>query len=352
MMRMKKVMIASGGTGGHIYPALALAEEIRRQNETCTVIFIGSRSRMEATIIPEHGYRFIPLDVKSTKGGILVKMAAVFSMLQMKKKCIALLKQERPDVCIGFGNYISVPLIMAARQLHIPTMISEQNSAMGKANRFLARFVDAIEVAYPSSAIGLTKEKVRVLGNPQGSFVLHQSWPALPHEKPLVLCMMGSLGSTSVSKALDDALPWLDHDFEVLIVTGKANPYVFQHLRQGIQTVPYTDGAAMLKACDLAVLRAGATTLCEAAALQVPSILIPSPYVPNNHQVHNAMTFVEAGAAVMIEEKNLDGRKLALCINTLMQDPQRRAQMAVQAGKLAKPMAAPQMVQWLRELAG
>lgn len=351
-MRMKKVMIAAGGTGGHIYPALALAEEIRRQDDTCAVIFVGSRTRMEASIIPEHGYRFIPLDVKSTRGGLFAKMTAVFSMLRMKKKCLSLLKQERPDVCVGFGNYISVPLILAARQLHIPTMISEQNSAMGKANRFLARFADAVEVAYPASAVNLDKEKVRVLGNPQGSSVIRRSLPAFHHEKPLVLCMTGSLGSTTVSRAMDDALPWLDHDFEVLIVTGKANPYVFQHLRPNIRTIPYADGAAMLKECDLAVLRAGATTLCEIASLHVPSVLIPSPYVPNHHQLHNAMAFVEIGAAVMLEEKDLDGKKLADTINQLMKDSPRRAQMAMQAEKLAKPLAAQQMVQWLKELAG
>ncbi|MGP1377353.1 MAG: UDP-N-acetylglucosamine--N-acetylmuramyl-(pentapeptide) pyrophosphoryl-undecaprenol N-acetylglucosamine transferase [Bulleidia sp.] len=349
---MKKVMIACGGTGGHIYPALALADEIRRQDATCTVVFTGSRTRMEATIIPENGYRFIPLDVQSTGGGLLAKAAGFFSVMRMKKKCLSLLRQERPDVCVGFGNYISVPLILAAHQLHIPTMISEQNSAMGKANRFLARFADAIEAAYPASVKGLPEKKVRVLGNPQGSSVRRSKTSEYRHEKPFVLCMMGSLGSATVSKAMDDALPYLHRDFDVLIVSGKANPHHFQHTREGVRVIDYADGAAVLQACDLAVLRAGATTLSEAASLHVPSILIPSPYVPGNHQVHNAAAFVEAGAAMMMEEKDLDGARLARAINALMQDPEKRLQMGTQAGKLARPEAAKQMVQWLRELAG
>lgn len=349
---MKKVMIACGGTGGHIYPALALADEIRRQDATCAVVFTGSRTRMEATIIPARGYRFIPLDVQSTGGGLLAKAAGFFSVMRMKKKCLSLLRQERPNVCVGFGNYISVPLILAAHQLHIPTMISEQNSAMGKANRFLARFADAIEVAYPASAKGLPEKKVRVLGNPQGSSLRQSKTSEYHHEKPFVLCMMGSLGSATVSKAMDDALPYLHRDFDVLIVSGKANPHHFQHTREGVRVIDYADGAAVLQACDLAVLRAGATTLSEAASLHVPSILIPSPYVPGNHQVHNAAAFVEAGAAMMMEEKDLDGARLARAINALMQDPEKRLQMGARAGKLARPEAAKQMVQWLRELAG
>ena len=354
---MKKVMIAAGGTGGHIYPGLALAEVLIEKNPGLEVVFIGSSSRMEATLIPSAGYRFIGIEVKSTYGGLWNKVESAVSMIKEERECADILQKEKPDAVVGFGNYISVPVITAAHRLHIPTMISEQNSFMGKANRYLVRYADAVEAAYPSSIEGIAK--ARCLGNPQATHAILQA----PHPelleayglnplRPFVFVMMGSLGSDSVSAAVDDALGLLDPDFQVLIAAGKANDYHFVHAQNAnVHIVEFVNGSAMLRQCDLAVLRAGATTLAEAAALGTAAILIPSPYVPNNHQVYNAREFVNAGAAEMIEEKDLSGERLADAVNRLMKDEAARTAMSLKAKTLARPDAAETTADWLMEIA-
>ena len=191
---MKHVMIAAGGTGGHIYPALALADELKK--EGVEVTFIGSSKRLEAQLIPERDYRLIAQDIETTQGGIFHKIAYLFTMISSVIATRKLLKEEKPDVCVGFGNYISVPLILAAHQLHIPTMISEQNSFAGKANVFLGRYADAIELAYESSAKDFDPNKTRVLGNPQASLMANKTADqsllkeyGLSDQKPIVLVM-------------------------------------------------------------------------------------------------------------------------------------------------------------------
>ncbi|MBQ1439284.1 MAG: glycosyltransferase, partial [Solobacterium sp.] len=161
---MKLVMIAAGGTGGHIYPALAFAQRLKE--EGTEAIFVGSQDRLEGQLIPEAGYRFIPLNIPNTSGSISGKIRYLLSMAGAIGKCERLLRSYHPDACVGFGNYISVPLILAAKKCRIPTMISEQNSFAGKANVFLGRFADAVELAYERSGKDFPAGKIRVLGNP------------------------------------------------------------------------------------------------------------------------------------------------------------------------------------------
>ena len=351
---MKHVMIAAGGTGGHIYPALALADYLKQ--EGVRVTFIGSSQRLESTLIPEHGYRLIAMDIETTQGGIVHKIAYLITMLKAIRDTKNLLKQEQPDACIGFGNYISVPLIIAAHQLGIPTMISEQNSYAGKANVFLGRFADAVELAYERSARDFDSKKVRVLGNPQASvsasiqknLKLLEEY-GLDASRPVVTVMMGSLGSASVSKIIDEACARFD-DFQVLIAAGKKNPYTFTTENPNVVIRDYVDGAGMLKLSDLAICRAGATTLAEIATAGVPSVLIPSPFVPNNHQYYNALELSEHGAAVLLEEKDLTPELLADTVNKLMNDSEGRKKMQTAAREMGKPNACADTAAWLKEL--
>ena len=158
-----KVMIAAGGTGGHIYPATALAEVLKQKQPESEILFFGSNDRMESTVIPQLGYRFYGLDMKSGNGGFLNKAKSMISLLSAYKQAREILKQERPDICIGFGNYISVPLIMAAHKMGIKTMIHEQNSYAGKANKFLSKYVDAIVSCYEANLSQMPKEKQSLL---------------------------------------------------------------------------------------------------------------------------------------------------------------------------------------------
>ena len=163
--------------------------------------------------------------------------------------------------------------------------------------------------------------------------------------------MMGSLGSASVSKAIDEAVPYLHDDYQVIIVSGKSNAYQFKNRKDNVRIVDYVDGKVMLKGCDLAVLRAGATTMAEISAIGCASILIPSPYVPNNHQYYNARELSDQGAAVLMEEKDMNAQSLSSLINDLMADRNRREQMKEASLKLSRSDAADRMIALCREIA-
>ena len=353
-----KIMIAAGGTGGHIYPALALADEIRKKDKNAEVVFFGSSNRMEAKIIPQAGYRFYGTAMSGMNGGLLAKAASAVSLLKADALCHKILKKEKPDMVIGFGNYISVPMVAAAHRMGIKTMLHEQNSYAGKANRFLAKYADGIVGCYASNLDQFPKEKTKILGNPQASAaaltVYDQSEiekTGLDPEKPFVLIMMGSLGSVSVSKYIDEACSLFDDSYSVVIAAGRSNDYVFENAkRDNIRVLPYVNGRNLLKGCALAVVRAGATTMAEIGAIGTASILIPSPYVPNNHQFHNAMELVDQDAGVLLEEKDLSGKKLAEMVNELMKDEKRRKTLADNCRKCGKPDAADDMVAMMKEI--
>lgn len=355
---MKLIFIAAGGTGGHIYPALALADEIRTRYPECRIVFTGSDSRMEQELIPQYGYEFIGMHMEILKGSPLHKGAAAFSYLESEERTYRLLKKERPDACVGFGNYISIPLITAAERLHIPTMIHEQNSFAGKANVFLSKRCEAVACSYRNSMQQFPANKTRLTGNPAASAAVRRNAGreiirsyGLDPEVPFVLFMMGSLGSDSVSEIIDRAIPMFADDYQVLIVTGKAVTYRFRNTDGvRVKTVEFVDGAEMLRHADLAVTRAGATTICEITALGTPAILIPSPFVPNNHQVYNARELSDNAAAVMIEENELDAEVLADHVNRLMSDDLNRSELSKKASAMGTPEAASLMADWLEEL--
>lgn len=355
-----KVMIAAGGTGGHINPALALAEIVKEKDPKNEVVFFGSDNRMEATLIPEKGYRFYGATMTGMNGGLKAKLASAYSLLKARKYCKQILLKEKPDICIGFGNYITVPFIQVAHHMHIPTMISEQNSFAGKANKFLAPVVDAIEGAYEANyeQMPKQKDKIRILGNPSATLASRVEWDpeiltniGLDATKPFVFFMMGSLGSSSVSKVIDESLVDVPDDIQVVIASGKANEYTFVNANKpNIKVVEYVDGQKMLKGCKLAICRAGATTMCEIGAIGTASILIPSPYVPNNHQYVNAMELVSQNAAELIEEKDLNKENLSNKIRELLENRVHLKQLQENAKKAGKPNAAYDMYEWMEEL--
>jgi UDP-N-acetylglucosamine--N-acetylmuramyl-(pentapeptide) pyrophosphoryl-undecaprenol N-acetylglucosamine transferase len=202
------------------------------------------------------------------------------------------------------------------------------------------------------------KDKIRVTGNPESSLAADTAYDpklirsyGLDPMKPFAVFMMGSLGSSSVSKVIDEAIPLMDHSYQILVAAGKANDYVYQtENTDRIAIVPYIDGKKMLKGCQLAVVRAGATTLAELTAIGTAAVLIPSPYVPNNHQYYNAMELVKGNAAVMIEEKDLNAQKLADTVNELMKDPARMKQMRENARRMGRTDAAEVICDWMEEL--
>lgn len=355
-----KVFIAAGGTGGHINPALALAEIVKQKDPTNEVVFFGSDNRMEATLIPQKGYRFYGATMKGMNGGVKAKAGSAISLLKARRFCKKILRKENPDICIGFGNYITVPFIKVAHHMGIPTMISEQNSFAGKANKYLASTVDAIECAYEANKEQMprAKDKIRVLGNPSATLASKVDWDSsnltnigLDANKPFLFFMMGSLGSASVSQTIDEILPDLSKTIQVVVASGKENPYTFQNSNlSNVRIVEYVNGQQMLKGCKLAICRAGATTMCEIGAIGTASILIPSPYVPNNHQFVNAMELVSQNAAEILEEKDLSKDNLFRKIQNILDHEDQLKKLRENAKKAGKPNAAYDMYEWMEEL--
>lgn len=334
------ITIVAGGTGGHIYPATTLAKALIEKGHTIT--FIGSNDRMEKDVIPEMGYKYIGLDVYTTRGSIFQKAKSLLSMITAYFKSKKLLKDS--DMVIGFGNYISIPVVLAGRSLGLKTIIHEQNSLVGKANKFLDKKVDAVIGSYKENAKQFKNPNTKILGNPQSSKALDVKKNkqvikdlGLDPDKKTVVMFMGSLGSESVEKKLVEMFKLLDGSYQVIYATGKSH---YQDVMSKCQETAYLkifekiDGINVMANSSLLVSRAGATTLCEIEAIGMPAILIPSPFVPNNHQYKNAKALVDEGAAMMIEEKNLSAELLKTTIEELLNDNQRLKSLKENARKL------------------
>lgn len=347
-----KLLIVTGGTGGHIYPALALADCAMQRWKDAEILFIGNDDRMEAKEIPAHGYAFSALHTSGFSGSLWHKGKAFMQMLIAKGQAKKIIKQFQPDVVIGFGGYVSAPVMLAASSLGISTMIHEQNSIIGAANRLVMGKVDAIVTCY-EKCNEIFHGNVRLLGNPRATLAAQTPFDeayflslGLSPAKRTVLIVMGSLGSTSVNEVMKDALVAIPEGIQVLYVSGRNN---YEEMKDcfdnpDIHVVDYVRTLSILDHIDLLVCRAGATTIAELSAKGIASILIPSPYVAHNHQYFNAMQLCEQGAALMIEEKDLCADTLNAKMHELLDDPLRLADVAACAKKMGKPNAADDML--------
>lgn len=355
-----KVCLIAGGTGGHIYPALALAQALKDQDSGHEIFFIGNHERMESELIPQHGYAFEGLSTKGLQGNILQKLYSLYTLFFKRQKVKAILKQYKPDVVIGFGGYVCVPVIMEAKRLGIKTFLHEQNAIAGKANLFLARYVDAIVASYENNLKEFPIQKTRLLGNPRTYVFLNQNNQidiqktyGLDSNKKTVLFVMGSLGSESVNQIMGGVLELLDkNNIQSIYVTGKKHYESFIEQNDeslNIKIVPYIDQKAVMQEVDLMVTRGGATTAAEIMVTGIPSIIIPSPFVPNNHQFFNAQALKEKKASILVEEKELDSQKLSALIISLLENKSELDEMKKNAQLLGHPNAAQDFIRWILE---
>lgn len=354
-----RILIATGGTGGHIYPALALADAARSRYEDCEILFVGNKNRMESKEIPQHGYRFIGLEASGLSGNILNKLKALGQMSTSYVKALKIVKDFKPDIAIGFGGYVSAPVMMAAHTRKVKTMLHEQNSIVGKANKLCMKFADAIVICYEKCFDECDRSKTRLLGNPRASIVKKHPFDQeyynslnLDPSKPLLLVVMGSLGSTSVNEAMIQALPEIDSKNQILFVCGRGNYETVSKAmkRDNIKVVEYVDQLAILEKVDCIICRAGATTAAEITAFGIPSILIPSPYVANNHQFYNASVLVEKKCAFMIEEKDLNANTLFEKVSRILKNECLKNEMKKNARAAGFPNASDDMLDWIEEL--
>ena len=357
MLNGKKILFATGGTGGHINPALAVAGYIRENYPKAEILFVGTADRMEAQLVPAAGYDFKTIEIQGFSRelnfeGLKHNIKTVNLLFKSEGQAKKIIENFKPDVVIGFGGYVSGPVLSVAARMGIPTAVHEQNAFPGVTNKNLAKKVDVVMLTAPEAEKLLKpKNPCVVTGLPiRGEIISANKEFARAEMKldsrPLILSMGGSLGA----RAINEAVKYLIlHRFEkkdcyYLHATGKtgasmiddigkdvdlnANPQIM--LREYIN-----DMDRCLAAADLVVCRAGASSLSEIQALGKPSILVPYPYAAENHQYYNAKTMSDRDAAILIEEKDFMGERLLSEVEKLLSKPERLKKMGENARAMA-----------------
>lgn len=357
-----KVIISAGGTGGHIYPALAIINKIKKMEKNTEILYIGTTDRMEHTLIPSLNIPYIGIEMKGLNRKNLFKNILVLNSFKKAiKKCKEVMKEFKPDIVLGIGGYITSPVILAAHSLKIKTFIHEQNSIPGLSNKLLNRYADKIGVSLPSSIDYFDKKKVIFTGNPRSEEVLDaipvdKKKYGLSDKKKLVLIVMGSLGSMTVNKKMQEVLPKFNKkNYEVLFVTGKNYYEDYKKIKvpSNVKIVPYLDDMlSVMKKTDLIVTRAGASTIAEITAIGLPSIFIPSPYVTHNHQEKNASVLVEKNASKMIKEKEFTSDLLLQTIDSILEDEKEYKEMKKNSSELGVKDSATKIYHIIKDLVG
>ena len=367
---MKRVIVSGGGTGGHIYPAVAVAEALRRRfGEEVEILFVGAEGKMEMEKVPALGYRIVGLPVAGLQRRFDLKNLAVpFKVLKSIRKARRTIRDFGADVVVGFGGYASGPVLWAAQRMGIPTVIQEQNSYAGVTNKLLAKDVD---VVFAASAAAVEKlgapEKTLVVGNPVRPEILNRDRAAAraavhAGDRTVILSFGGSLGARRINEVVAELCAWEQaNDLPVLHLhaTGSRGVKLFEDLEAKNHFAPganlvvkeYIDNMPdLLAAADLVISRSGALTLAELEAMGRASILIPSPNVAENHQYYNALELQNAGAAIVIEEKDLTGIKLIETVHALLAEPGKLTAMGTAAKTLGNPKSLELITAKLLEL--
>ncbi|GHP15001.1 UDP-N-acetylglucosamine--N-acetylmuramyl-(pentapeptide) pyrophosphoryl-undecaprenol N-acetylglucosamine transferase [Lentilactobacillus fungorum] len=360
-----RLIISGGGTGGHIYPALAIIEDLLKQEPDSKVLYVGSRRGLESAIVPKQGIDFMELEIQGFKRSLSFenfKTIALFLKSVHKSKQI--IKDFKPDVVIGTGGYVSGAVVYAAAKAHIPTIIHEQNSAVGLTNKFLSHYVDKIAIGFHEAAKQFPKQKVVFAGNPRAQQVANMkstfkwSTVGLKDDKPTVLIFGGSQGAPAINNAVIEAISEFNkRAYQVVFITGqKRYDSVIQQLDKvrisdNVKILPYIDNMPqVLPKVALIVGRAGATSIAEITALGIAAVLIPSPYVTADHQTKNTMSLVNRGAALMIKQPDLNGQSLLKSVDQLMHDSAEREKMATNSKKMGVVDSADKILDLARSL--
>ena len=309
-----RILISAGGTGGHIYPALAIIEGFKKYDKDLEVLYIGTKNRMEKDIVPKNGIPYYGIEIYGLSKNIFKDIKDVFLIFKAKKEIKKKMLEFKPDVVLGIGGYVTYPVLSVAKSLHIKTFIHEQNAIPGKTNKMISKYADIIGISFKESAKYFPNKNVLYTGNPTGIRALNtpkitKSSLGLNDDKPLVVVVCGSLGSETVNNAMKGYLKTLENkDYQVVYITGKNLYEEFIKIKypKNVKVLPYLDNlTGLLKETDVLVARAGASTIAEVLSLKVPTIFIPSPYVANNHQYYNAVSLKNDTIALMLEEKDL-----------------------------------------------
>ncbi len=339
-----KVIVCAGGSGGHIYPALAIINKINEKEPKSDILYIGTTDRMEKDLIPSLGIKYEGIPMKGINRKNLIKNIGVFVCYQKAiKKAQKIIREFQPDIVIGVGGYITAPVVIAAKRQKCRILIHEQNLIPGISNKLIAKYADKICISLPGSKEYFKEEKVVYTGNPRSEEIIYakkmeKSKIGFQNNKKLVIFVMGSLGSTTMMKKIKDIIPlFSEKDYQVLIVTGNNYYEEYKNIKvpNNVKLVPFlNDFIHLLKSSELIVSRAGASTIAEITAIGIPSILVPSPYVANDHQTPNAKELEENGASILITEDQFNGKSVVSAIDKIFNNKALYQKMQINAKKL------------------
>lgn len=370
-----KILVTGGGTGGHIYPALALIDRIKELHKETEFLYVGTHRGLESKIVPSHGVSFVPIEVEGFKRqmslkGVQYNLRTIKLFIQAIQKAKKLINEFKPDIVVGTGGYVSAPVCYAASKQKIPTVVHEQNSVAGMTNKFLAKHVSAIAVGFEDAKYQFkgNEDKVVYTGNPRAQEVadlkktnILEKYSLNPEEKT-VLVFGGSRGAPKINQVvLDSAKELVNRPYQVLFVTGESHYATISkkwnesikgiNQQSNVVVVPYINHLPeVFASVSLVVSRSGATTLAELTSLGVPSVLIPSPYVTEDHQTKNSESLEKAGAAVSIKESELSSSSLLKTLDHLLMDDSYREEMAKQAKGLGKQNASDLLIKLIIDL--
>jgi UDP-N-acetylglucosamine--N-acetylmuramyl-(pentapeptide) pyrophosphoryl-undecaprenol N-acetylglucosamine transferase len=358
-MNIDRIVVAGGGTGGHLFPGLAVVEELRRRLPRLDVLFVGTSRGIEARLLPQRGERFVRVEVKPLLGRTPLELARnVAELPRATLEAIGVVRSFKPDLALGLGGYAAGPVLLAAATLRVPSALLEQDARVGLTNRLLSKTVGRAYLAYEQTAAHFGGDRARVVGNPLRRAFVEAARMAAHDPAGIdargrgVLVIGGSQGARALNEQVPAALARAGVTQLGVPVLHQAGANMLEQVQAryaelGIaaQVVPFIDD--MVRAysdASLVIARAGASTLAELSAIGRPGILVPLPTAAGGHQLINARAFERAGAGIAIEEDALDAQRLGAVIGELLADRARRTDMARAARRLAKPEAAAAIV--------
>jgi UDP-N-acetylglucosamine--N-acetylmuramyl-(pentapeptide) pyrophosphoryl-undecaprenol N-acetylglucosamine transferase len=359
---MKKFILSGGGTGGHIYPAIAIANELKNQFPDCEILFVGAKNKMEMQKVPQAGYEIKGLWI----AGIQRKLTFENAMLPVKfldslLKARKIIKDFKPDVVIGTGGFASGPLVKMAAMAKIPTIVQEQNSYPGITNKWLSKQADKICVAYENLERFFPADKIRITGNPVRQDLVDSeskkreaiAYFNLNDNKKTVVILGGSLGSRRINQLIEKEISFLlETGVQVFWQCGNFYMAEYKHFSevQDVQVVSFIDRMDLIyAAADLIISRAGASSVSELSLVAKPTIFIPSPNVAEDHQTKNANAVVNIKGALLLKEAELE-EKFQPTFNQLLHDENLQKTLSVNFKKLAKPNATKDIVEEILKL--
>lgn len=353
MKQPLKVIISGGGTGGHIFPAIAIANAIKKIDTSAALLFIGAAGRMEMEKVPKAGYQIKGLPIAGLQRSLSVQnLFLPFKVINSLMKAYSLIRSYSPDVVVGVGGYASGPVLFAASLMGIPTLIQEQNSFAGITNKILGKRAKRICVAYEGMEHFFSSEKVVLTGNPVRKDILHlegkrveglQFFGLQPHRKT-ILVIGGSLGARTINESIHSRLEDLvKADLQIIWQTGKryyeTNLSAAKQSTELIKVKEFIDRMDLAyAAADVVISRAGALSIAELCICKKPSVLVPSPNVAEDHQTKNAVALVAKEAALMVKDSNAMEQLIPVVLELINNEPLQQ-KLAENIARLAKPNA-------------